>query len=776
MSEYSSRRHSPSTFSLGVWLLVTLLIFMGGAFVSSPQTEDQQAPLELHMIVAISVLLLLVVLRWLPKTPVSRLLFVFFASYLSFVYFYWRLTYTLEYKDPLSFTVACILFGAETYGFIILTLTNFVNLCPLNRRPYPLPEDRSVWPTVDVMVPSYNEGMDILKVTLLAALQMDYPKEKLNVYLLDDGGTDQRCNHSDPEIAARACQRRTELQEMCLHYGVHYLARERNVHAKAGNLNAGLQHSNGDLVLVLDADHIPTVDFLVNTVGWFLKDPKMFLVQTPHFFSNPDPIEKNLQTFTFMPSEGEMFYRATQKGLDYWNGSFFCGSAAVLRRRYLEEVGGFSGQSITEDAETALTLHAAGYNSAFIDYPMINGLAPESLSGFVQQRVRWATGMLQIFLLKNPLFVSGLKLAQRICYLSSCFFWFFPLARMIFLIAPVFFLFFGMEIYETDSVRFLIYAGPHIAAVFLLSNYLFGRLRWTFVSEIYEMVQSSHTLPAMFKTLLNPRAPVFKVTAKGEVLDRDSISPFAKPFYILFVVNVACVVMGMWNVFTQPNKIDPSVITMVWAILNCVLLFACLGVMIERRQRRTTPRIPADYPVTIEMAGHTMMGRFGDLSNTGAGIWISGTHIPRNMEWKQELTMTSKGDFQDREFHLAGVVRNFRELGDGMWVGVEFTPKNDQQLADQVVLVNGSSRRWRRFQLSREVQRGIISSFFFVLFYGLKFSLEHLGYLLLFRGRRDESQGKELSKEQKAKAFYDSSQKVYRVDSSGAETNPTLKG
>ncbi len=145
----------------------------------------------------------------------------------------------------------------------------------------------------------------------------------------------------------------------------------------------------------------------------------MFLVQTPHFFINPDPIEKNLQTFTQMPSENEMFYRVIQRGLDYWNAAFFCGSAAVLRRKYIMEIGGISGDTITEDAETALTMHARGYNSAYIAKPMISGLQPETLGGFIGQRVRWAQGMLQIFLLKNPLVLPGLTLPQRLCYFSS---------------------------------------------------------------------------------------------------------------------------------------------------------------------------------------------------------------------------------------------------------------------------------------------------------------------------------------------------------------------
>ena len=120
-----------------------------------------------------------------------------------------------------------------------------------------------------------------------------------------------------------------------------------------------------------------------------------------------------------------MFYAGIQPGLDFWNASFFCGSAAILRRKYLLEVGGIAGDTITEDAETALGLHGKGYNSAYFFKPLIIGLTPETFDDFIVQRSRWAQGMIQIFLLKNPLFQKGLTFFQRLCYFNTCFFWFF---------------------------------------------------------------------------------------------------------------------------------------------------------------------------------------------------------------------------------------------------------------------------------------------------------------------------------------------------------------
>jgi cellulose synthase (UDP-forming) len=191
------------------------------------------------------------------------------------------------------------------------------------------------------------------------------------VYLLDDGGTEQKCTQPDAEKAGAARERAAALRNLARRHGGAYLTRARNEHAKAGNINAALTHTDGDIIAIFDADHVPTVDFLEKTVGFFQRDNQLFLVQTPHFFINPDPLEKNLGMFGKMPPENEMFYSAVQKGLDFWNASFFCGSAALLRRRCLEEIGGVSGTSITEDAETALALHARGYRSVYLNEALI---------------------------------------------------------------------------------------------------------------------------------------------------------------------------------------------------------------------------------------------------------------------------------------------------------------------------------------------------------------------------------------------------------------------
>lgn len=133
---------------------------------------------------------------------------------------------------------------------------------------------------------------------------------------------------------------------MCDELGIQMLVRDNNEHAKAGNINTALPRTQGDLVLILDCDHIPSRGLLQHVVGFF-QNPKVALVQTPHWFHNPDPFERNLLTKGKIPVGNELFYKVLQKGNDYWNAAFFCGSAAVIRRNCLLEVGGIATETVT---------------------------------------------------------------------------------------------------------------------------------------------------------------------------------------------------------------------------------------------------------------------------------------------------------------------------------------------------------------------------------------------------------------------------------------------
>lgn len=584
----------------------------------------QPIDIKLHFVFSAVSIGVMIVISWLRLGGVFRHIFLALGSIIVIRYVYWRIAETIPDPSQITdFVPGMLLLAADLFCITMLGLGLFVNAQPVTRPGAPRLQEEEL-PSVDVFVPSYNEERDLVATTLAAAKALDYPQHKLRVFLLDDGGTDEKYYSFDPIVASAARARRADLQKLSVELGVTYLTRERNVHAKAGNLNNGLAHSSGDLVVVFDADHVPAREFLRETVGHFAKEPKLFLVQTPHFFINADPLERNLQTFRSMPSENEMFYGAIQKGLDSWNAAFFCGSAAVLRRAALDEVGGFAGVTITEDCESALELHSRGWKSLYVDKPLIAGLQPETFESFIGQRSRWCRGMLQIFMLKNPLLNTGLSLPQRLCYASSNLFWLFPLSRAIFMVSPLFFLLFNLQIYNASPQSFVAYTMTYIVAVILIQHYLYGSLRWPWVSELYEYIQSVYLFRAVTSVIVNPRAPKFNVTQKGNSLAQDELSPLAWPFYAIFAFLLATLAYSGYRYATEPAARDLLIVIGAWNLFNTVMAGLALGVVSERRERRKIQRLETNRDGTLIIGDLEVPVVVKDASVGGLKVQLGG--------------------------------------------------------------------------------------------------------------------------------------------------------
>jgi len=641
------------------------------------------------------------------RSQLTRIMVLMILGFISVRYMYWRITETIDWYHTPSTIAALTLFLAECYGFLVFALGLFTGIHPIQRSSPRLEGDPLKLPTVDVMVPTYNEDADILELTIQAALDMRYPRERFKVYLCDDGGTEQKRADKDPEKAAAAWARHNEMKALAARLGCEYLTRARNEHAKAGNINEALKNTGGELVLVLDADHVPTRDFLDRTVGCFIQDPKLFLVQTPHFFVNPDPFEKNLGTFGAMPSENEMFYSGIQRGLDFWNSSFFCGSAALMRRSALLEVGGFSGQTVTEDAETALELHSRGYNSFYLHRTMTAGLAPETFAGFIAQRTRWAQGMVQIFLLKNPLFKPGLSLSQRLCYTSVCLFWFFPFARLVYFFAPVLALVGSLNVFHASPMGILAFVVPQLLGTQYAQLVLNGPTRWPIVSELYEMLQSYFSVVGILKVLRNPRAPSFIVTPKGETLEREFISPLGKVFYILFLILVVAQIIGIQSWIDVPERRVLTTIGLIWNLVNIWLILGVIAVVFEQRQQRKAARIPIRYPARVMAADGDMPCEVVDVSSNGVRVRISGASADLV---KRGDTVRFAMDLEDKRpmRECTAQIRMLRAApNQPAEAGLEFTPADDIERKAQVEMAYGNSRAWAQF---RDARRGSMSA------------------------------------------------------------------
>ena len=702
----------------GVWLLA-----------ASPVSTIAEGYIGGVMLLAMIIILLLGrKLRFQePWVGPLRIVSIFLAIFLTARYLVWRVEFTIGGYGIISLITGLTLFAAEVYSAGFALLGYFVNVNPRRRTSVSLPSDKSLLPSVDIVIPSYNEPAGLLEVTLLGTLNINYPPDKFQVHLLDDGGTDDRCNN--PKIAEQSRARRRTLQQLCQKLGVVYHTRVHNDHAKAGNINAALDTLSGALMVILDADHVPTKDFLRKTVGFFLQDDKCFLVQTPHSFINPDPIEKNLGTYKDSPPETELFHNVIQTGLDGWNASFFCGSAAVMRRSMLLEVGGIQGDTITEDAETAMILHAKGYHSVFLNESLSIGLQPETVMSFIAQRVRWAQGALQLLHFKNPLTLPGLKLTQRISYLASFSYWFFPFSRIITILAPSMFLLFGIMVYNATTEQYAIYGVPYFLSTMIFSDFIFGKIRWPLISDVYEMVQTPLAAPALAATILRPGKLTFRVTPKGEQLDQDLIAPTAWVQYLLLLIVFVSLIAGGWRWLDHPGERPQLIFTMMWEGINFMIVAAAVGVTLERKQRREvfriTPRNP--IPAVLHAANdRRVVVRITDLSTGGASLQItSPTGAPENFRPQEKLVLWLESSRKKgRVIYVPATVKN----DVAGHVGVQFQYQDMQQKAEIVDLIYGDSQHLEA-RLERRRKR---ISFFAAYLYIARKSAAGLGNNLQF--------------------------------------------
>lgn len=583
------------------YLLLLVLAPIAVLIIITPMDSQKQ---YIFGLVSIGILFLL---GFSKKHSISVVMMVV-SALMSTRYIYFRATQTLHFNSEIEAILGIGLFLAELYIWVILLLTYLQTVFPLKRGIVPLPDDVSLWPTVDIYIPSYNESLDVVRDTVLAAQCIDYPKDKLNIYLLDDG-------------------KRREFAVFAADAGVGYITRTDNSHAKAGNLNHALKFTKGELICVFDCDHVATRIFLQATVGSFLQDPKLALLQTPHYFYSPDPFERNLSLGKNIPNEGSLFYGPIQQGNDNWNATFFCGSCAVIRRSALEEIGGFAVETVTEDAHTALKMQRLGWKSAFLAIPLAAGLATERLVLHVIQRTRWARGMTQIFRMDNPLFGRGLTWQQRCCYLSAMLYFQFALPRVAFLTAPLAYLLFNLNIIHSSAGLIFAYALPHLLLTIYLNSRMNGRYRYSFWGEIYDIVLAFHLILPTAITMIFPKRGKFNVTDKGGLLNIGYFDfTVVRPHLIVAILLTIGIIAGLVRAFAHDYfAVDPKVIALNvgWGIYSLVFLLAAIAVARETRQTRKTIRIDVDVPVIVHYAsGISSRTHTQDLSMGGCRIVV----------------------------------------------------------------------------------------------------------------------------------------------------------
>ncbi|NNN04387.1 MAG: glycosyltransferase [Elusimicrobia bacterium] len=540
------------------------------------------------------------------SSVIFRWVLLALSAALSLRYLIWRATRTLNYDSDLSLFVSVLLLAAEGYGFVSVLLF-FLQVADQSV-PDAAPVEGEL-PTVDVLVPIYNEPIDILRRTLIACRALDYPRSKLTLYVLDDGGR--------PEVA-----------ELAALYEARYIVREKREHAKAGNQNNALRNSHGELLLLLDTDHIPVSSFLRETVGYFQRDPRLAFVQTPHHFYNPDCYQRNLILDNEVTHEQDLFFQLIQSGRNSANATVFAGSAAVFRRTALEDIGGFRVDCAIEDLHTGMELQARGWRSIYLRKTLSAGLSPEDFSGYLIQRMRWTRGGVQLFFLDNPLIKKGLNLRQRFAYLASLLYFFHAWARLVYLLAPLSFLLLNINPIVASPWVLLWYFLPHYAASHFIFNRISREYRSPFWSDVYETASVFALACASLAAMFRPETVVFNVTPKGLKDGPRSNLPrvHVLPHIVLLALLVAGLVKATYHFAGRTMALDAYALSGIWTVFNFILVAAAVEAARQLPRRRTATRLERDLPVALYIGDEPVLGRTLDLSETGSLISLPGRH------------------------------------------------------------------------------------------------------------------------------------------------------
>lgn len=572
------------------------------------------------------------------------------ALAVTVAYLGWRATATVNWE---AWYVGLPMLALEVHAAMGLGLFAF-SLWDIDRRP-PLLEP-SPELSVAVLIPTYNEGREILLPTIAAAVALEPSHE---TWVLDDGD-------------------RPEVRRMAEELGARYLARPTHEHAKAGNVNHALGIVKADLLAILDADHVARPDFLRNTLGYF-RDPRIAVVQTPQEFYNVTSFEHGRgRTFGEHFHEQTLFYRLIQPGKNRWNAAFWCGTNAVVRADALREVGGCAVETITEDIHTTIRLHRAGWRSVYHNEVLARGLAADDAAQYQLQRNRWGTGAMQVLKVENPLVVPGLSLTQRVAYASTLLGWFDAWRTLGFLLLPSAVLLTGQIPILADGLTFGIFFGVTYALQ-QLALYRLGRGAYRPVlSILFELVRMTPNLRATL-TLITTRVPRFAVTPKGRTADARGRVPAPAPLNAVLAVSfVALVVFALALLGGLPITYREEWAAWgacAWLVVNAGLVWLAIGRVRSLRfagERRAGVRFAVDTPGSVD-------GIPAGVQDVSVGGTLLATR-ERLVERDRHLVTFG---LPDDPISLWATVRSVREAPSGeLHYAFEFAPGQEAATGD----------------------------------------------------------------------------------------------
>ncbi len=487
-------------------------------------------------------------------------------------YLYWRFDATLVRDFSVDFIFGFYLFVAECYLALLVSLGLIQSVWPLKRARAALPRGQDEWPTVDVFILCYDQPYPAIKLTSMAAYKLDWPKKKIAIYLIDG---DQR----------------DDLKALAGSFGAHYLPHIDESGGHADFIKLALPSTKGNFIAVFENGQAPDKSFLQSTIGWFLRDEKLGMLQTPHHFLAPAPTKPDLEVF---------------------NQALFLENCALLRRSVVVEIG-LDGTTVTEQSHLALKLQDAGYGCAYIGVDVREGVIHENKNVDVAAKT---IPVPEILLLEHPFFGRMLLWKRRVALFHKVLQFYYFLPRLFFFTAPVVYFLGYTQIIQTAPELFAAYALPHFLHGHIANTRTHGKERFTFTADIRETVLAWYILLPTTLTLLRTKfsqcVGLLAAYKPDKIRKSDPIKLPAfvsmLPYLLILFLNLAGFFGGLVQLFfSTASQRELTILYLLWSTYNLMLLAAMLAVAEEAKQVLKHMRLRLQMPAMIKLpSGRTV--------------------------------------------------------------------------------------------------------------------------------------------------------------------------
>jgi len=456
---------------------------------------------------------------------------------------------------------------------------------------------------------------------------------------------------------------------------------------------------------------VPMPDALEAMVGYF-DDERVALVQSPHDFFNHDSV----QHYVVGRHEQSLFYRVICPGKDRHGAAYWCGSAALISRHALLEIGGVATETIAEDFHTTIRLLRHGWRTRYHDEVLVQGLAPHDLDGYLLQRDRWARGNLAVFTLpESPLRAKTVSPRQRLSFFASLLAYLAPPMRLLLLLTL------GLVLWTGElPMKISVLALAALWLPSLLLNLSAGAALARGYMRIpetahYELLTMEIYTRAL-RCVVRPGKTAFKVTPK-QGRDGGGLDAVRKLHLVLFCTALlaAGTVMRLLDLAgVGPLPDLPGIAAVIVPLLGLFELRRLLNTIFavgKRRQRRLVYRFEGDAAADLYSNDSRVSARLIDASAAGLGLVAS---APIEVGSKPAvLLQLADAAGETHEVAAKVEVRTCRQSGESFLVGAtiaEIDPEARLHLMEWCYVVCAHQRlRGHRPAEERETEAIVVA-------------------------------------------------------------------